>query len=130
MKETEVAAQLIELERAAMKRWAVGDPGGFLELSGPEVTYFDPYEAKRVNGIEELRRLYEAMRGKVHLDSFDFLEPRVQVAGDMAVLSFQFVSVDIEGEMHWNTTEVYRLRQGRWSIVHTHWSFTQPKLAK
>jgi hypothetical protein len=26
---------------------------------------------------------------------------------------------------HWNCTEVYRLRDGRWRIVHSHWSFVQ-----
>lgn len=29
----------------------------------------------------------------------------------------------------WNATQVYRLVDGAWKIIHTHWSFTQPQLA-
>lgn len=29
----------------------------------------------------------------------------------------------------WNATEVYRVMDGVWRIIHTHWSLTQPKLA-
>lgn len=130
MSEDNLLEQLLQLERAAMKRWAVGDPGAFLELSSPDVSYFDPFVPARVNGIEELRALYEGLRGQVHLDTFDFLNPRVQAAGDMAVLTFQFVSTGPGGPNRWNTTEVYRRSHGRWNIVHSHWSFSQPKLAQ
>jgi uncharacterized protein (DUF111 family) len=46
-----------------------------------------------------------------------------------AVLTFNFVSHGTEGDMRWNTTEVYQRRAGEWRIIHTHWSLTQPKLA-
>ena len=42
--DTEVARTIIELERAALDRWGRGDPSGFLEISAPEVVYFDPYQ--------------------------------------------------------------------------------------
>lgn len=46
-------------------------------------------------------------------------------AGDLAVLSFQFVSQGSEGQRRWNTTEAYRRDPERgWRIVHTHWSLT------
>jgi hypothetical protein len=29
----------------------------------------------------------------------------------------------------WNATEVYRKIDGAWRIIHTHWSFTERRLA-
>jgi ketosteroid isomerase-like protein len=63
------------------------------------------------------------------MTGYDLLAPRVQVGGDTAVLTFNFVSHGSEGDMRWNTTEVYQRRGAEWRIIHTHWSFTQPKLA-
>ena len=117
------ADEVLVLERAAMERWAKGDPDGFLEISDTDVTYFDPFVEKRLNGREELRALYETLRGQVKLDEFEFIEPRVQVAGDMAVLTYNFRSQGGDTVSEWNTTEVFRRRDGRWRIVHTHWAF-------
>lgn len=130
-----VAAKIIAMERAALDRWGKGDPDGFLEISDPDVVYFDPFQAKRVNGIDELRRLYSALRGKINIRHYEIIDPKVEVDGNIAVLTFNFVSqVSLsqgsEREMRWNATDVYRYRDGKWRIIHTHWSLTQPKLAE
>ena len=126
---TDTAAMILAMEKAAMDRWATGDVDGFLEISAPDVVYFDPFTAKRLNGIAELRALYNQFRGTFRIDHFEFVDPKVTVAGPVAVLTFNFVSSGSEGDMRWNTTEVYRLDGNDWRIIHTHWSFTQPKLA-
>jgi hypothetical protein len=120
---------IVRMERSALDRWIHGDPDGFLEISDPEVVYFDPFLPQRLNGLDSLRRYYDALRGKVHLDRYELIDPQVQVDGNMAVLTFNFVSTGSEGEMRWNTTEVYRCHHGTWRIIQTHWSLTQPKLA-
>lgn len=118
-------AELLALETAAMDRWGAGDPDGFLELNDDDVTYFDPWQSHRLSSHAELTRLYEEIRGQVHIDSYEFVDPAVVTVGDMAVLSFQFVSTGSEGQMRWNATEVYRRSPERgWRIVHTHWSLT------
>ncbi len=126
----DTSATIIGMERAALDRWGKGDPDGFLEITDPEVVYFDPFQPRRMNGIEELRKLYAEARGKIRIDRYEILDPRVQVSRDMAVLTFNFVSHGSEGEMRWNATGVYRRRGGQWRIIHTHWSLTQPKLAQ
>ena len=126
--ETDIAELLIGMERAAMVRWGNGDPDGFLEISDPDVSYFDPFTDRRLDGIESLRALYHQIRGQVRLDRFEFLEPRVQVAGDAAVLTFRFESHGSDGSMQWNTTEVYRKTEAGWRIIHTHWAFYRPRL--
>ena len=107
------------MERAALARWAKGDPSGFLEISDPEVVYFDPFQPRRLNGLAELTRLYESLRGQVRIDAWELVDPRVQVAGETAVLTFNFAAADA-----WNCTEVYRRSGGAWRIIQTHWSKT------
>jgi ketosteroid isomerase-like protein len=122
-----IAETIINMERAAMDRWAKGDPDGFLEISDPEVVYFDPFLEKRLNGIDARRTLYDSFRGQFHLDHYDLIDPKVRVSGDMAVLTFNFVSRSDGAERRWNTTEVYERKDGRWRIVHSHWAFTKPQ---
>lgn len=121
----DIASSVIALERAALDRWIQGDPSGFLEISAPDVVYFDPYREKRVDGLEALTKLYKELWGKVHLDCYEILNPLVQVVGDAAVLTFNYVSYRGETEYRWNCTEVYRRNENRWQIIQTHWSYTQ-----
>jgi ketosteroid isomerase-like protein len=124
-----VAQEILALERAALDRWGKGDPGGFLEISDPTVVYFDPFQPRRVDGLEALSAIYADLRGKISIDQAEIIDPSVQVHGEVATLTFRFNSQGSEREMHWNTTEVYRRTQDGWRIIHSHWSFTQPQLA-
>lgn len=121
-----IAAEIIALERAALERWGQGDPSGFLEISAPDVVYFDPYLARRIDGRAALARYYEGIRGKVSIARFELVNPAVQVIGDAAVLTFNYVSYARDGQPHpWNCTEVYRREGGKWRIIQTHWSGTR-----
>lgn len=121
--------EILALERAAMERWAKGDPDGFLAINAPDVSYFDPFIERRIDGLEALTAFYNGFRGQVNIDHFNFVDPRVQVYGEVAILTFQFTSIGSEEQMRWNTTEVYRRTGSSWKIVHSHWAFHQPKLA-
>jgi len=126
----DIAHAIIAMERAALERWGRGDPSGFLEISADDVVYFDPFQSRRLNGIAELRELYQSIRGQVQVARFELIDPRVQVIGDAAVLTFNYVAEDTnEAASRWNCTEVYRRDAGTWRIIQTHWSFTQPSLA-
>jgi hypothetical protein len=123
--EGELVAAIISLERQALDRWGRGDPSGFLEISAPDVVYFDPFLERRIDGLDELTRHYEGIRGTVHIARYELLNPRVQSIGDAAVLTFNYVSYGgNENEYRWNCTEVYRREAVGWRIVQTHWSFT------
>lgn len=122
-----LAKELLALERAALARWCSGDPAGFLELSAPDVVYFDPYRERRLDGLAALTELYEGLRGKIFAARFELLNPHVQRAGDAAVLTFNFVSFGgSEDALRWNCTEVYRRDPAGWRIIQTHWSYTWP----
>lgn len=122
MKDNEL---IIAMERAALERWGKGDPSGFLEITDEDVVYFDPFVEKRLDGKKALTDLYESIRGQIHVDTFDLINPLVQGLGDMAVLTFNFVSTTDGKEDRWNCTEVYRRTSGEWKIIQTHWSITK-----
>lgn len=116
---------ILEMERAALDRWGKGDPSGFLEISAPDVVYFDPYLERRSDGLQALTALYEKVRGKIQIERYELLNPKVQLCGDAAVLTYNFVSYAQGKTNRWNCTEVYRQTGSTWRIIQTHWSFTQ-----
>ncbi|MEW5717908.1 MAG: DUF4440 domain-containing protein, partial [Chloroflexota bacterium] len=125
--EENITATIIALERAALDRWGKGDPSGFLEISAPDVVYFDPFVERRLDGLDALMRLYESIRGQVHIDRYELINPHVQLCGDAAVLTFNYISYTGEKQSRWNCTEAYQRAQGEWHIIQTHWSFTNRK---
>ena len=124
--EKETAEAIIAMEKAALDRWGKGDPSGFLEISDPGVVYFDPMQERRLDGLEALTKLYESIRGMVKTDRYDLLDPKVQLCGNAAVLTFNLVTISGEKTNRWNCTEVYKHTDKGWRIIQTHWSVTQP----
>jgi ketosteroid isomerase-like protein len=121
----EIGMELIKMEKAALDRWGKGDPDGFLEICAPDVVYFDPYREERVDGLKALTALMETIRGQVYLDRFELINPLVQVSGELAILTFNYISFTGEQPLRWNCTEAYRREpDGQWRIIQTHWSYT------
>lgn len=124
-----VLGEVMALESAAMERWRQGDPWGFIEISAPQVTYFDTGTPQRLNGRDALRAKYAGLEGQISYAVMDFIDPRVQVQGDLAVLTYRFFSTrlnpdgSILSRTPWNCTEVFARTGGQWAIIHTHWSF-------
>lgn len=118
-------ATIIDMERAALDRWGKGDPSGFLEISASDVVYFDPFLDHRIDGLESLTSYYETLRGKIRIDRDELICPNVQMCGEAAVLTFNYVSYTGKTQMRWNCTEVYRRQGDHWRIIQTHWSITQ-----
>ena len=71
--------------------------------------------------------------GKISIDRFDMIDPRVQRYGDIAILTFNIVDYGAQlsggpkSTARWNTTEIYQRIDGQWKIVHSHWSYTKPE---
>lgn len=125
---------IVALERAALDRWGNGDPDGFFEIMAPEQTYFDPTTAKRIDGVDALKRYFAPFTGKIKVERAEMIDPKVQRSGDLAVLTFNLVSHGAQladgpkTTVRWNSTEVYRRFIGSWKIVHSHWSYVTPAL--
>src|SRR5260370_40072522 len=59
--------------------------------------------------------------------------PKVQHRGDVAVLSFNLVSYAKRPNggsiiVRWHSTEAFARIEGKWRIMHSHWSYTTPEL--
>jgi ketosteroid isomerase-like protein len=131
-----VAEEVLGMERAALDRWGNGDPSGFIDIAADDITYFDPSLDKRVTGLAAFREHLEPIRGKIHIDHYKIIEPRVQTDGRTAVLTYNFESCEIDtaGEeqcgMNWHSTEIYRESGGAWELISSHWSFAQSTLMR
>lgn len=121
-----IAEKIISIEKDALDRWNNGDPSGYLEICAEDVCYFDSATEARIDGLDNLTKYYEALRGKVIVDKDEILNPKVQAVENMAVLTFNLISHLGEVKRKWNCTEVYRKEEnGDWKIIQSHWSLTK-----
>ena len=132
-----LSAEIIGLERSALDRWITGDPQGYLNLYAPEVTYFDPFQEKRVDGLETMKTLFAPMKDNkspITEPRYEMISPKIQRHGDIALLTFNLINY---GKLpnqpetmlaRWNSTEFYGRIDGQWKIIHSHWSFIKPEI--
>jgi len=119
------------LERSALDRWGNGDPGGFLDVYGTDVTYFDPLTAMRIDGHQAMEDYYRPWAGKIQIARYEMLNPHVVVDADMALLTYNLVNYVTDDQgiesvgSRWNSTVVYQRCGDAWKAIHSHWSFTR-----
>jgi ketosteroid isomerase-like protein len=127
MEKEKIALEIIALEKSALEKWNQGNPSGYLEIYSKDITYFDPFQQIRLDGFDSLEKLYESLRGTVHVDRYEMLNPEVEVSPEMAVLSYNLISYSGKEIYKWNCSEVYQKEEdGVWRIIHNHWSFINP----
>lgn len=127
---------LVVLERSALDRWIKLDPQGYLDIAAPELTYFDPTTERRIDGRDALQARLAPMKNvKLPFTDprYEIIGPKAQRHGDVAVLTFNLVNYGRFPEQpervlaHWNATAVYSRSDGKWKLIHSHWSFVQPE---
>lgn len=125
---------IVEKEKQLLDEWGKGHTMVFPNSSATDITYFDPTLDKRLDGLQAFSDLCKAAEGKFTIDKYEMLNPKVQVYGEIAVLTYNLVDHSkkpdgAEQKSFWNSTEVYHKEAGGWRIVHSHWSFTKPTIA-
>jgi RNA polymerase sigma factor (sigma-70 family) len=126
--------RIITMEKAALDRWGKGDPQGYLEIMDADLTYFDPYQEKRLDGLVAMKEFIKPLAGKIKVARFDMINPKVQRDGNMALLTFNLLSYVNQPDgkeklaARWNSSEMYHRIDGAWKIVHSHWSYIKPEL--
>ena len=125
---TNISETIIALEKGALEKWNQGDPSAYLDLSVDDVTYFDPSLEQRLDGLDNLKKYYEPIKGLIQVSKYEMINPKVVATDNMAVLTFNLHSYKEDKVHKWNCTEVYTLEpNGKWKIVQTHWSsFIKP----
>lgn len=129
-----ITETILTLERSINERWNKGDVDGALEIYSEDITYFDPLTERRLEGRKTVEAYFrQFFEGKLHILRNEYLNPQVIVSdsGDLAVVSYNLVNFVADGNggekpgTPWNSTQVYRLLDGKWRIVHSNWSFTR-----
>jgi ketosteroid isomerase-like protein len=106
----EVGREILAMEKAALDRWIAGDNALSAHLGSLSAQ------------INEMLK----QRGKSRMDRHEMLNPAVDAAGDMAVLSYDWACYVDSDVSRSRATSVYR-RSGRgWRIIHTHWAVVMP----
>lgn len=119
---------IIAKERAVLDRWITGDTFGFIDAAAEEITYFDPGLEKRCTGKKEFHNWISAFNGSFSIPKYELVDPQVQMHGDVGILTHHFIGYLKDGSKErWNTTEVYKLIEGDWKLISSHWSQTKPK---
>ena len=126
-----ITDEIIAKERAVLDRWYRGDPKPFLENCDKGVSYFDPSVPECIRGYQALEAHLIPLTGKVMIDHYEIVDPKVQLHGDAAILTFNCV-VYIPQEdgtekplYNWNATEVYARIDDNWKVVHSNWSYAK-----
>ena len=130
-----VAELIIAKEKMLLDEWSKGHTMIFPQNSADEITYFDPSLEQCINGIQEFTELLKPIENKFTIEKYEMLNPKVQVHGVVAVLSYNLVDYsknlqEEEQKFLWNSTEVYAKINDDWKIIHSHWSFTKPDLKR
>lgn len=122
----DIKSTIIALEEQALKLWNNGNPDGFIELSSDDVVYIDPAFENKLEGKKALEEYYNQVRGKIKIDSYKMINRTVQVATDVAILTYNYEAHRDGQVFRMNCTEVYQLTPSdQWKIIHTHWSFVR-----
>lgn len=121
--------EIIALEKSALGQWNKGNPSGYLDIMDSDIVYFDDLADIRLDGFDKIKNLYESVRGQIHVDKYEMINPQVQSVNDMALLTYNLTSYSGQMISKWNCTEVYRKgKDGKWKIIHSHWSLTKPNI--
>jgi len=128
-----ISEAILESELAINERWNKGDVDGALEAYTDDVTYFDPLTERLLEGRAAVEAYFRKFfEGKLNIIRNDLTNPRVIVSdsGDLAVISYNLLNFVADGQggekpaTAWNSTQVYRLIDGKWRVAHVNWSFT------
>ncbi|HYE66326.1 MAG TPA: nuclear transport factor 2 family protein [Pyrinomonadaceae bacterium] len=120
-----VANQIIAREKAAYDAWQRKDKAFYADYLADDATYFGPMHPyletdPKENFLPKLDRYTEMFK---YLD-FQMYNPRVQVYGDTAILTYNSaVSVNVNGRpMNYTAkmTSVYVKQGDKWRVVHGH----------
>lgn len=123
-----VEETIIALEHQALDRWSDGDPLGYAANFAEDATYFDDIGGQmRIDSTAELQEYFSMLVGNVPKHHYELVDTKVQVYGDVAVLTAQYLGKSLEGEVFppWKETTVYHFNDGKWQVVHANWSLVK-----
>lgn len=124
----EVAQHIMDITNAAWKADMEKDTAKALELLADDYTEFNGATPTRVDGKAMNGRFYEALNQDAGtIVAAEMVNPKVQVYGDVAILSYNYVGMNKnkDGEVSTNlakSTRVYHKMGDAWKLVHANFA--------
>ncbi len=123
--QSEIARQIIAREKASVTAWQRKDKSFFADLMADDATYFSaesPY--LETDPKENFLPKFDQYAEMLKFNDFQMYNPRVQVYGDVAILTYNSsVSASMGGQpMNYTAkvTSIYHKQGGAWRVVHGH----------
>jgi len=116
---------ILTLERQALDGWAKGVPADFCKNFAVDATYFDDIGAHvRLDSIEEIKSYFKSLDGKIPQHKYELEDTKVQVYGDIAILTLHYHSFTLDNEsgIIWKATSVYKFNKDKWQVIHANWT--------
>ena len=120
----DVEKKIMDLAYAQWEAFDKRDVAGAMKQVADEYTEFNPVAATRIDGKALNTRMAEAgSQGSLENILAEMLNPKVQVYGDVAILSYNYfgTSKDKDGKtepIRAKSTRVYVAQGGQWKLVH------------
>jgi ketosteroid isomerase-like protein len=129
MGQAEPEREVLEVIEAFNRAFAANDPDTYFTFIDEDITVLTPANPYRVEGIPDDREEFEwgIRTGKSRVGYFQEMQPRVQIYGDVAVVTyFSRGSYGPEETLAYlKETDVLVRRGDGWRIVHIHVSATR-----
>jgi ketosteroid isomerase-like protein len=126
--EGDVTAEILKITYAAWKADMEKDLEAGMAILADDYTEFNSALPIRIDGKDMNGRFYEAfLQGSSEVIAAEAVNPKVQVYGDVAILTYNFVGYakSAEGEVEPNlakSTRVYAKIDGEWKLVHANFA--------
>lgn len=122
---SEIARQIIAREKASFTAWQRKDKAFFADFMAEDATFFDaqtPY--LQTDPKENFLPKFEQYVDMFKMNDFQMYNPRVQVYGDVAILTYNSaISANFNGQaLNYTSkmTSIYHKQGGTWRVVHGH----------
>ena len=121
----EITRALVARERAAFEAWQRKDKAFYADYMADDATYFGPMSPyletdPKVNFLPKFEQYAERYK----IVDWQMYNPRVQVYGDVAILTYNnMATIDMGGRPFQATgkvTQVYQKQGNTWRVVHGH----------
>ena len=128
--QSDPADQVLQTARRYQAAGVRGESQVLSEIFDANITHIHPGEPYRFVGRERLVQEFVAAAAHMEKPSFEMLEPRVQFASAEAAVLTYYISehwMDNGSPHHVSekATEVYARRNGKWIMIHSHYSLNQ-----
>jgi len=122
---------ILDIERSIWEAFRKGDLTPIEQYFSEDVSVLEGASAYRMSGKVDVLRAYRALLKNVKIENYQILDPKVNVHGGTAVLSYYYTeSLRTQGmpvTESGKITTVYAREDGEWRVVHHHSSVNVPE---